>query len=109
PRTLRSGSSWARPSTRSSGPITATAWKAASSPCRRSSSAPRAAGSPPAPRPDGGGVDGAGGGGGTTDRVAGHPHIGYLRGHADDEREVGEVPVVGFLLPARKRQSAAVV
>src|SRR5438309_1625589 len=42
------------------------------------------------------------GGDGAADHFTGDRHVGYLRGHADDEREVDEVPVVRIRVAARE-------
>src|SRR6266850_8242954 len=44
---------------------------------------------------------------GPADRLAAHRHVGDLRAHADHEGEIGEVPVVRFLLAAGKFHAAA--
>src|SRR5436190_2018356 len=45
---------------------------------------------------------------GAADDLVGDPDIGNLRGHADHEREVDEVPVVGvFMLVAAWKLQAA--
>ena len=44
---------------------------------------------------------------GAADPLARHPHVGDLRGHADHEGEVDEVPVAGRLVGPGERHAPA--